>query len=721
MPRLQDVAGWPIPAQQDDGNTLSAGVPSLQRGLVWRPHQVEMFWDSILRGFPVGSFVVCKNFGDRYTSYRVAAEGPVTHHLLDGQQRAQAIKLGFQAPRFDCSADARQILWIDLRPTFPEESTRSYLLRLTTKAHPWGYGPDDEAKRLSRSDIVKLLTKAGYGEELFARPQPNCAWPSRAEAPVPLAWLLNNAITDFGDFWSQIRQLCDEVPSAPTPANRAWTGKVAEFLAKQPSRDPHLEKIWKGIRCALRSRVICLELQDDPMPDVAHVEDNATSEASRVTNAEHLFNRRNTGGTPLDGDELSWSLIKAHTPELEKPINYLSVSAKIPASRLATLSARVPLTGSRAITRSFSVSDFRRLAQEHSRSAGIQTGGDPVTRFLTDNGATGLRSVVSRVNVWLEYKGLSNDCLGLPPVLQGSIARTSTGHLYALLFWLAHCTLRSSSNGDEEAIGLRKSILALTTAIHWFGADNKSRIVNSLEIILRKFMKENAGILHPTAFFQILRRAEELVRLQDPSKSGTYMPLSSEEFKVCLEMRGGDLSSWTWWKLAERERPEEPGQLWARLNPIVYGREFLLYSQRSYLTEKFGDYDPADRDTWAEHDRPWDYDHILPKEKIDGRRTAVAHKTAVKEWLSTNGNMRAWDVGENRGYQASSPGHKLRSHGDMLRSLVAGPERDTFELAFGSIDTARGCELFIDASRRRLLRMHCSWYGPDGLDIPQIL
>ena len=31
-------------------------VPALQRGLVWEPHQVELLWDSILRGFPIGAF-----------------------------------------------------------------------------------------------------------------------------------------------------------------------------------------------------------------------------------------------------------------------------------------------------------------------------------------------------------------------------------------------------------------------------------------------------------------------------------------------------------------------------------------------------------------------------------------------------------------------------------------------------------------------------------------
>ena len=33
-------------------------IPALQRGLVWKPRQVEILWDSILRGFPFGPFIL---------------------------------------------------------------------------------------------------------------------------------------------------------------------------------------------------------------------------------------------------------------------------------------------------------------------------------------------------------------------------------------------------------------------------------------------------------------------------------------------------------------------------------------------------------------------------------------------------------------------------------------------------------------------------------------
>ena len=46
---LKEISSW----TKDDSNVK---IPELQRGLVWKPAQVELLWDSILRGFPIGSF-----------------------------------------------------------------------------------------------------------------------------------------------------------------------------------------------------------------------------------------------------------------------------------------------------------------------------------------------------------------------------------------------------------------------------------------------------------------------------------------------------------------------------------------------------------------------------------------------------------------------------------------------------------------------------------------
>lgn len=62
-------------------------LPTVQRGFVWRPSQIENLWDSLLRGYPIGAFVF-------------APTDSSTLELLDGQQRLTAICLGLGAQTF---------------------------------------------------------------------------------------------------------------------------------------------------------------------------------------------------------------------------------------------------------------------------------------------------------------------------------------------------------------------------------------------------------------------------------------------------------------------------------------------------------------------------------------------------------------------------------------------------------------------------------------------
>ena len=58
---LPEVAGWQVPDNvpvNAMGGPVRAELPALQRGSVWGPAQVETLWDSIMRGVPIGSFML---------------------------------------------------------------------------------------------------------------------------------------------------------------------------------------------------------------------------------------------------------------------------------------------------------------------------------------------------------------------------------------------------------------------------------------------------------------------------------------------------------------------------------------------------------------------------------------------------------------------------------------------------------------------------------------
>lgn len=113
---------------EDVVNLKDIKLPEIQRGLVWKPRQIEMLWDSILCKFPIGIFTLIKEFSTE------------EFNLYDGQQRLNAIRVGYDNGSLLCNTN--QILWLDLGFVKEQDYSRQFGFRLTTKAHPWGYRLD---------------------------------------------------------------------------------------------------------------------------------------------------------------------------------------------------------------------------------------------------------------------------------------------------------------------------------------------------------------------------------------------------------------------------------------------------------------------------------------------------------------------------------------------------------------------------------------------------
>jgi len=79
-------------------------VPSFQRPLNWKSEDVLALFDSIYRGYPIGSFLLQKDKApaDQIRIGPLTVDGPETHEALwvvDGQQRLTALTVGLSRPR----------------------------------------------------------------------------------------------------------------------------------------------------------------------------------------------------------------------------------------------------------------------------------------------------------------------------------------------------------------------------------------------------------------------------------------------------------------------------------------------------------------------------------------------------------------------------------------------------------------------------------------------
>jgi len=85
-------------------------LPNIQRQFVWKEHQIEKLYDSILREYPIGSLLIWRsqdkiklrsfiqNFKDslKITDFFQPINDKEKHLVLDGQQRLQSLFIGLK-------------------------------------------------------------------------------------------------------------------------------------------------------------------------------------------------------------------------------------------------------------------------------------------------------------------------------------------------------------------------------------------------------------------------------------------------------------------------------------------------------------------------------------------------------------------------------------------------------------------------------------------------
>lgn len=113
-------------------------LPGIQRNFVWRPRQIAALFDSLLRGYPIGTLLLWKTkpmdhpqlrFRRLVTDYHGPSTTPKTTHppktahvfaVLDGQQRLTALNVGLRGTHATSETGTPRHLFIDLDYEAPD-------------------------------------------------------------------------------------------------------------------------------------------------------------------------------------------------------------------------------------------------------------------------------------------------------------------------------------------------------------------------------------------------------------------------------------------------------------------------------------------------------------------------------------------------------------------------------------------------------------------------
>lgn len=649
-------------------------IPSLQRGLVWNPNQVELLWDSILRGFPIGAFVFSD--ADKASQQRTSK----THEdaecfLLDGQQRANAISLAFDAD--EPSTQTR--LWVDLKPDMP--TTRRFMVKATTKSHPWGYKNNDDCGILPVSEIreaIQQFTQKSFSEiKSIDVSELNLmeTWPVQAGCPIPLPTILR-----YFDFHG-----CEY---------KLFRGKIYEWLRSKENIsgkcsdgviDVGIEGEIKKWHSAL-GEMSKYRISANVLPQRTIEAEDGDVREEEGSNLESLFTRLNTLGTKISPYDLRYSAIKAYWGGLKEENDRVAQTI-MPGANLAIFAFRLALSIAAENTKKEGV--FAKLADvptiSRIRKLGIGKDLNEVdnhTRSIILNELyTGrLEQIINDIESALGvYKKGSTDFSGLPPFLRTSIISQSP-EVYLLLMVLAYRKVLTYIS--------RNAICALATYIQWMSIGPKKAVVDEIYEQL-----QHNGF------------SEECLRKAVGNLIGAKLcPLIKFELGVDRE---GNVSPV--WSLPLHS------DFYSR---VKYNKELLIFAEREYFNKNFK-YDPSRIDLNAGHNKPWDYDHIVPQIWTSNKKVGDFRQNC-KYWTWTIGNYAAIPFSINRSKNSQEEWDEYLEHAkELLFDKRVSQIKSWF---VRDNDQAR---LFFEITSQRLERIYSLWRDfvinamslPDNMDI----
>jgi hypothetical protein len=229
-------------------------------------------------------------------------------------------------------------------------------------------------------------------------------------------------------------------------------------------------------------------------------------------------------------------------------------------------------------------------------------------------------------------------------------------------------------------------VIGLATWIHWLSVGgNKKKVVDAILVSI-----QGAG---PNSIEDAIKRSLALSvnegwLLKPIEASADSFDFPKHSFNKVWVLAQFDATSW---------KP--------LYNAIAYNRELLIYSERKYFSEKFS-YDPAQTDFLKDHNRPWDYDHIIPQAWMSKQGVQFGEwKSLCLGWLWNNGNFAAIPFFINRSKSDAACWTEYRNYKDSLHWDEGFSQITASELTKNE-DMAK---TFAYSTSHRLVRIYHDW------------
>lgn len=702
-------------------------LPMIQRGSVWKPHQVIDLWDTIFRGMPIGGMMASYISDSKVQFFRLRERDLVTLpecgglSLIDGQQRTLTMLLAWPG----AGEHMNRRIWVDMGE--PDKSDHLLRLHVTTESHPFGYqrggNSGESIARLSLSERRSAAaTYADRTEAFQAANKEHSDMPGFVHDADIAPW--------HSTFALDLRKLIEMYPlhdsqAISTYVHQEMTNvqqRLKERIKKISEEKSYDEPLSKGIAHHLRRRLDAIEniqqcdlerrintliqglerLFSQYFPVIEVTTEMMGTEADDDTKDPPLavlFKRIGTGGTNLSTADYVFSVIKHRNPNchnmVEKQLSNVKIASIFTPTTLVMTAVRMTAAQLGLVDHvKLEKSQFTRLLRGDKNTKSDESSGnkflEEFNQQIAEGGSfvTDLATLLTTISYQKSQFEDTQD-VGLP---KHALCLVHIHALEIILYWVQKQTSNREVAIQENRHRLVRFILYWNLAVldpakassvcfellktGTAGIDGQFPEIELISELAKK-ERELALLIRKPSYLQQIRHLTH-----SPSDIGGLR--DSKRFVVATDQVNE----------AERGQLQQAARLYERWWNLHggYSHILLLWLQRDYVFQAF---EEKSAQPGLGDDTPYDFDHICPQShwscwtgKKENRLIDFhaetgdgADKLGHNRLGNSIGNLRVWNSSQNRGDGDAAPYVKLKLGSVEAKSIL----RDSV-VSIGAVD-----------------------------------